>query len=375
MTMAFVLTLATMFLAYANGANDNFKGVATLFGCGAVSYKSALTLATIATFAGCIASVFVAAGLIKVFSGSGVVPPDVANTTSFMAAVAAGAAGTVMFATVTGLPISTTHSITGAMIGAGLVAVGSAISVSILGGSFFAPLLVSPILAVCLTAPLYFSLKWLKARFSLTEASCICVGAAQMSPIGPDGKTLAFSSAPVTSIAIGSEVSCMVAMPGQLMIARLSKLMDYAHYVSAAAVSFARGMNDTPKMIAMLLVLKIYDVHLGAMTIAIAIALGGLISAKRVAYTMSKKICEMEHAQALTANFVTALLVIVASRFGLPVSTTHVSVSAIFGVGIVNGTADPKVILRILASWVLTLPVATVIGATSYAFFKTVFSG
>jgi PiT family inorganic phosphate transporter len=370
MTITFVLILAVLFLAYANGANDNFKGVATLFGCNAVGYRGALALATVATFAGSIASVFLAAGLIKVFSGSGVVPREIANTIPFMAAVAAGAAGTVMLATVSGFPISTTHALTGAIIGAGIAAVGLSINVSTIGGSFFAPLLVSPLLAVCLTAPLYTALKWLKMRFALTETSCICVGAAQMSGASPDGTLLAFASAPAASVIVGPGTSCMVASRGQLMVMPLSKMMDYAHYLSAAAVSFARGVNDTPKMVGLLVVLRVYDVHLGAETIAIAIAIGGLISAKKVALTMSKNICKMEHGQALTANFVTAFLLILASRFGLPVSTTHVSVGAISGVGVINRTADAKVILSILASWLLTLPIAAVLGAIGYAIFR-----
>jgi PiT family inorganic phosphate transporter len=55
MTITIVLILSALFLAYANGANDNFKGVATLFGCNAVGYRGALALATVATFAGSIA--------------------------------------------------------------------------------------------------------------------------------------------------------------------------------------------------------------------------------------------------------------------------------------------------------------------------------
>jgi PiT family inorganic phosphate transporter len=72
----------------------------------------------------------------------------------------------------------------------------------------------------------------------------------------------------------------------------------------------------------------------------------------------------MNDGQALTANLVTAFLVIFASRLGLPVSTTHVSVGAITGVGIVNGSADKGVIGSILLSWVLTLPIGAVTAAT-----------
>jgi inorganic phosphate transporter, PiT family len=81
---------------------------------------------------------------------------------------------------------------------------------------------------------------------------------------------------------------------------------------------------------------------------------------------MSKKISKMNDGQALTANMVTAFMVIVASRIGVPVSTTHVSVGAISGIGIVNGSADKGVIGSILLSWVLTLPIAAVVAAMVY---------
>ena len=90
------LFAAALFLAYANGANDNFKGVATLYGSNAASYRTALTLATIATVAGSLASVFLAQTLIKAFSGKGLVPDAVAATPEFLMAVALGAAITVV---------------------------------------------------------------------------------------------------------------------------------------------------------------------------------------------------------------------------------------------------------------------------------------
>ena len=75
---------------------------------------------------------------------------------------------------------------------------------------------------------------------------------------------------------------------------------------------------------------------------------------------MSKKISKMNDGQALTANLVTSMLVIGASRLGMPVSTTHVSVGAITGIGLVNGSADRSVLSAILLSWLMTLPVAAV---------------
>ena len=106
-----------MFLAYSNGANDNFKGVATLFGSQTTNYKVAIWWATLTTFLGSIASIFFAELLLKNFSGKGLVPEAIANSYNFHLAVGLGAAITVILATVIGFPISTTHSITGALAG------------------------------------------------------------------------------------------------------------------------------------------------------------------------------------------------------------------------------------------------------------------
>ncbi|HSL53318.1 MAG TPA: inorganic phosphate transporter [Pyrinomonadaceae bacterium] len=82
---------------------------------------------------------------------------------------------------------------------------------------------------------------------------------------------------------------------------------------------------------------------------------------------MSKKITPLNPGQGLTANLVTSSLVILASRFGLPVSTTHVSVGSLFGIGLITGEANRHVVSGILMSWVLTLPIAAMLGAVIYS--------
>lgn len=72
--MTILLLIAVAFLAYSNGANDNFKGVASLFGSRTTTYRTAITWATLATFAGSVCSIFLAQSLLKKFSGKGLVP-------------------------------------------------------------------------------------------------------------------------------------------------------------------------------------------------------------------------------------------------------------------------------------------------------------
>ena len=369
-----LLFLATLFVAYANGANDNFKGVATLYGSDTASYRSAIALATVATFAGALCSVYFAEALVQAFSGKGLVPAAVAASPGFLLSVAAGAGATVFLATLLGFPISTTHALIGALAGTGLLAAGSQLNLAHLGAGFFAPLLASPVLAVLLTIPSYRGLRAFAKRLGIKRESCICVGAQQFIPI----RQLQYHAnlqqyAVLTPAAVGVDISvgtkndCVERYNGRLFGISGQSLVNGLHYLSAGTVSFARGLNDTPKIVGLLLIVEALHIQLGMLAIATAMALGGLLNARKVAITMSKKITRMNDGQALTANLVTGLLVILASRFGLPVSTTHVAVGAIGGIGLANRSVDKTVMSGILASWLLTLPVAAAIGALIYA--------
>ena len=87
-----LLLFAVFWLAWANGANDNFKGVATLYGCKAMDYRSALWLATASTFAGSLLSIVLAGALVKTFSGKGLVPDELVNSRELLIAVGGAAA-------------------------------------------------------------------------------------------------------------------------------------------------------------------------------------------------------------------------------------------------------------------------------------------
>lgn len=369
-----LLFLATLFVAYANGANDNFKGVATLYGSDTASYRGAIALATITTFAGALCSVYFAEALVQAFSGKGLVPAAVAATPGFLLAVAGGAGATVFLAALLGFPISTTHALIGALAGTGLLAARSQLTFAHLGSNFFAPLLVSPILAVLLTIPLYRALRAVANRLGIKRESCVCIGKQQFIPIRQlqynadlQQYTTLTPSAAGVDISVGTKNDCVERYHGRLFGVTAQSLVNGLHYLSAGTVSFARGLNDTPKIVGLLLVVEALHIELGMLAIATAMAAGGLLNARKVAVTMSKKITRMNDGQALTANLVTGLLVILASRYGLPVSTTHVSVGAISGIGLANRAVDKDVMSGILASWLLTLPVAAVIGALIYA--------
>jgi PiT family inorganic phosphate transporter len=362
-----IVFAAALFLAYANGANDNFKGVATLFGCGATNYKRALGWATITTFAGSVCSIFLAATLIKNFSGKGLVPDAVTASPNFLLAVALAAGCTVILATILSYPISTTHGLTGALVGAGLVAAGSQINFAKLGNSFFIPLLISPLIALALGAVVYLIAHAARVKTGITKEWCVCLGeVTSQVPIVEQGSLLRSSAMVLPNISLATWENCSQRYVGKAVGVSIQKVLDFFHFLSAGSVSFARGLNDTPKIVAFLLIIKALDIRFGMLAIGLGMAVGGLISARKVAHMMSKRITPMTHGQGLSANLVTSGLVIFASRLGLPVSTTHVSCGSLFGIGLLTKQANVRVIREILLSWVLTLPVSAILGAGIY---------
>ena len=365
--MTILLLIAVAFLAYSNGANDNFKGVASLFGSRTATYRTAITWATLTTFAGSVCSIFLTQSLLKKFSGKGLVPDALVGSEHFLLAVALGAGITVILATRLGFPISTTHGLTGAIVGSGLAAVGGQVAFGVLGKQFFMPLMLSPVAAVLLGALLYLTFRFVRLRLGITKESCFCVGSEQrVGPRPQPASVLAAQRADVLSVAVDSETQCSERYAGAYLGVNCQQTMDTAHFVSSGIVSFARGLNDTPKMAALLLVVQAFDIRWSLVLVAVAIALGGVLNARRVAETMSHKITAMNHGQGFSANLATGILVTLASTLGLPVSTTHVSVGALFGIGVTTRQADFRVVSGILLSWLLTLPCAAILSGVAY---------
>lgn len=309
------LFLATLFLAYSNGANDNFKGMATLFGSRKCSYQTAILWATFTTFAGAVAATFLASTSIKFFSGKGLVPNAIANAPEFHLAVAIAAGLTVLIATFMGFPISTTHSLIGAIVGAGLVAIGLKVNFAALVASFVLPLLLSPIIAILLSALIFSLSSYINYKYNLLISQ---------------------------------------------------KMIDTFHFISAGIISFARGFNYTPKIVSLILIIEYFSIQGAMITIAIAMALGGLLNSQKVAITMSEKITSMDRTQGLSANIVTGILLITTNHFGFPVSITHLSVASIFGVGLIGKKSNIRVFYQTFLSWIFTLPTAAIIGGITY---------
>jgi PiT family inorganic phosphate transporter len=356
--LQFLLAAAVALLSFANGANDNFKGVATLWGAGRASYRRALCWATLFTFLGSLASIGTASALISKFNGSEFIAAATYTQLPFLAAVALGGAATVLLASRLGLPISTTHALTGALVGAGVAAAGfSGVRFVALGSGVLVPLLFSPFVAWALTLGVYP----LMVRLARSR-DCICIEDSRAVVLAPDGAAAmeSIGAPPVVRVARASECNA-----GTEVVR--GSVTDILHWLSGAGISFARGLNDTPKIAAVLLVAASAAVKLDFALVAVAMAMGGMLGAARVAQTLSKQITPMATEEAVGANLVAASLVTLASIFALPVSTTHVTSGSIFGIGWRRRhEADWKRVGDILLSWAGTLPLGAALGSALY---------
>ncbi|MCA9520821.1 MAG: inorganic phosphate transporter [Myxococcales bacterium] len=352
-------------LAYANGSNDNIKGVATLIGSQTTGYRSALVWATLTTALGSVGAIFLAGALLKAFTGKGIVSAAAVAKRAFPLSVALAAGATVLLATWLGFPISTTHALLGALVGAGL-SEGATVDGTRLLATFVVPLLVSPLLAIVLAALLYRLFRFLRLRWRVEQETAIYLDREIVAVVpGNPGREAALRAIALPTIASGTAVhETAVRYRGTLLGFNARKLLDTLHFLSAGLVSFARGLNDTPKIAAIFVAGGALGGEVSLLAVGLGIALGGWWSAKRVAETMAYRVTEMNAGQGFSANFVTSVLVIVASRLGLPVSTTHVSVGALFGIGAATRQARGSVIGQILLAWVITLPVAGLLGAS-----------
>lgn len=365
--MALIILIIVIFLAFANGANDNFKGVATLFGSKVANYKTALFWGTFTTFLGSVTAIFLASTLVTQFSGKGMIPENIVGNANFILAVVIGATTTVLLATKIGMPISTTHGLLGGIFGAGLIAAGTDFNYLKLTNSFFLPLVFSPVIAALLSIVLYYFFKRLRKKLNISRDTCVCIGKEYI-PVYQSSDSCDCYEFTTTSntVKIADTNECVEVYGGKLIGISVNRAVSITHFISAGWVSFARGLNDTPKIVGLIIGLELLQVEWSMLLIGLFMALGAIINARKVADTMSNKITNLNQGQGLTANLITGGLVTLASVFALPVSTTHVSVGAIFGMGITSKKRKTGMIKKIILSWVLTLPLAAIVAGGAY---------
>ena len=347
-----VSALAGLGIALFNGANDNGKPVATLIGSGILSLRRGLLWGNIATLLGAVAAIVWGSMLLKAFSGHGLLEGAITGQTAFLPAVGLGAAITVALATRFSLPVSTTHALLGGLVGAGW-GLGGKVAWGMVAAKLAGPLLLSPLAAIALTLVIVYPVRLLAGQASTRR--CLCVSAGDLE-VGTDG-SLVMSSG--ISVQTGTIQECQP-KGAWMMWPSPAQGMRWVHTFSALTVAFARGLNDTPKLAAMLLPLTFLGAGASIGVSAFAMGLGGWLFARGVARTMSQEITPLEdrEADALAGNLSTAFLILLASRWGLPVSTTHVATGALVGAGASRGTFNWRVLGTILIAWVTTLPLA-----------------
>lgn len=368
-------------LSFANGANDVSKGIATLVGSGITNYKKAILWGTIWTMTGAIVAAFFALEMVKTFSVGGIVKSTANLNQVFPVAVALGAFIWVIIASKTGLPVSTTHSIIGALCGAGIVAVGiDGVTWSVLEKKIFLPLAFSPVAALGISWLLFPLIRKASLR---AERYCVCLEVREgisykpllekpvLSSIEGLGALATVSNAalfPQPTLMAAEKDACSESLSSPIRL----EVIDLFHWLSSGMTSFSRGLNDAPKIVAITLGAGALGTHLPSpvsfLTIALAMGIGSIVSGLRVTETLAEKVTPMTPQEGFAANLTTSILVGIAARFGLPVSTTHVSSGAIIGIGLKHGekTVRWKVVFEMILAWIITLPFSALIALLSY---------
>ena len=385
------------YMAWNIGANDVANAMASSVGAKAITIRQAIFIAAIlnilgATFIGSHVTQTIRKGIV---STDIMTDPHIALIGALSALLAA--ALWVSFATWKSLPVSTTHSIVGAMIGFGIMAGGFSV---INFGKLFAVIMswiISPVFSIIIA---YIMFKII-VRSILSKEDTF-VRALKLAPIfigitcfivvlsflfkTPLGKKLSMNT-PVALL-----VAFILAFPlgviGRMVVKRFMKDREAGaeevfrgiQVGTACYMALATGANDVANAIGPLAVIymivktgsvgakvpvPVFLLLFGGVGIALGIAMAG----HRVMETMGTKITALSNTRGFSVEFAAATTVLVASKMGLPVSTTHAAVGGVLGVGFARGVeaVNLGIVFRIMLYWVLTVPAAAL---TSMVIFK-----
>ena len=391
-----IATLVGLYMAANIGANDLANAMGTSVGSGAITLKQAVLLSLIANTLGAV----LAGGYVTNTICKGIIDPTLlAHEPNklmlgmFAALVSAGI--WVNLATLFGLPVSTTHAIVGAVVGFGIISVGAGevnwgkiftIAISwiispatggfIAGGmyyfaekkimskrdpyqasEYYAPYLIFLVFLVLILSVIFKGLKNLHLEIGFFSTTLLSVPIAALAAVF-GRRWLRWQVRRICEL-----------RPDQYANSLAECLFSQLQVLTASYVAFAHGANDVANAVgplaAVFSVVKTKSVALQVevpfwMLFVGGLAVGGGLMAfgTRVMATIGKHITEITPVRGFCAEFAAATTILICSRLGLPVSTTHVLVGAVVGVGLMRGmgTLDLRILKNIGLSWVVTLP-------------------
>jgi PiT family inorganic phosphate transporter len=392
-----------MYMAWNIGANDVANSMGTSVGSKAITLKQAVLIAAVFEFGGA----FLAGSGVTDTLRKGILDADVFlagdSSTQYMFVIGMfsallASALWLNLATYLGWPVSTTHSIVGGVVGAGLVTVGaSAVHWGEIGW-IASSWVVSPLVGALIAAGIYLLMvrlminvpdrasavkRWapilLFPIFAVLALTLSMKGLKNVAAV----KSLGLVGQVVISLGFGGVVSLLIAKPIRSLVDRRSAqsadfdpaegVFRYLQVVTACFVAFAHGSNDVANAIGPMAAIRDYYIaggHLldrAAVVPSWLLAMGGLgivvglaTYGYKVIETVGEKVTELVPTRGFAAEFGAAVTILVGSFLGLPLSTTHTLVGAVLGVGLLRGRehVDLTTLKKIAASWVITLPFA-----------------
>jgi len=399
------------FMAWGIGANDVANAMGTSVGSKAITIKQAVLIAIVFEFAGA----FFAGGEVTATIRKGIIDPsftaDSPELLVFGMLSALLAAGTwLLIASFRGWPVSTTHSIVGAIVG--FAAVGISMDAVNWGkvGSIAASWVVSPTVAGSISFVLYKTVKhWIHdssdpfrqskrlVPFYILLVGFVIAMVTLTKGLKHLGLNLSYQDALWMAALIGLVVMAIGAFFVQrihadqevseaIHLANVEKVFSVLMIFTACAMAFAHGSNDVANAIGPVAAVVSIIEHGGEIAAksalpiwillvgALGIVVGLMTFGHRVIATVGSGITELTPSRGFAATLAAATTVVVASGTGLPISTTHVLVGAILGVGLAMGadSLNMKKIGSIFVSWIVTLPAGATLAVIFFYCFTAI---